>query len=90
MKESDWIQDYLSQEEVDNLLRGVDPDPPRPYQSIYETQLFGKKLVVLEAADHVFDYIKETFTEHEDWAWGLGRLRMFVSQEVYLMVALKF
>ncbi len=84
--------DWLSQEEVDALLKGVplDDSPPPMFSFIHKITMYGRNINVIECCDEVVDYVKWNYKEHEDWAYGYGKRNLYVSDDLFLMITMKF
>ena len=95
IEESDWVkavedadmsQDFLSQEEVDQLLRGVGSPVP-----IIRMLQDGSVLIHYDHRDEIIIYLQSVgFVEDKDFKLVNGLSRFECSDEVKTMLMLKF
>lgn len=83
-------QDFLSQEEVEQLLKGVSYDdaPPKRFYEKTELKIGGADYVTIEANDDVENYIFENWREGIDFC-KYGH-HVIVNHEILTMLNLKF
>ena len=84
-------QDFLSQAEVDALLRGVTPEEDLTYEydfNGYFTLAEHKFCRITSYSNKLDNYLRETFVENVDYAYVCHEIAM--TEEAFTMISMKF